>query len=94
MGTLKDFIINYDGRFSDEEIIKGYIISHNLIGRFKGIMDELARERWPEEHKGLIVKADTIKDVQSFREDWSLHLDADSMAQAIINIIEEAEEWG
>lgn len=94
MGTLKDFIRNYDGRFTDEEIIKGYIISHGLIGRFKGIMDDLAKEKFPDQHKGLITKADLIKDVESYRDDWSNYTDAYSMAQSIIGIIEDAEEWG
>ncbi len=94
MRTLKEFTETYSGKYSDVDIIKGYIVSHNLIGRFKGIMDDLAKEKWPEEHKGLICKADVVKDVESFRDDWVYSLDAGSMAQAIISIIEDAEEWG
>lgn len=94
MGTLKDFVLNYDGRFSDEEIIKGYIISHDLVGRFKHLMDDLAKEKWPEEHKGLITKADLIKDVERYRDKWSNYEDGYDMAQSIIHLIEDAEEWG
>lgn len=94
MGTLKDFVLNYDGRFSDEEIIKGYIISHDLVGRFRYILDEITKEKWPEQYKGLITKADIIKDIEKYRDEWANYESAYDVVQSIICLIEEAEEWG
>lgn len=47
-----------------------------------------------EKPKHLIEKKQLIRDVEQHKKEWGSFVDGHSMAQEIIYIIEDAEEWG
>lgn len=91
--SLKYFVENYGREHTDEEIIKAYIEVNGLVGLYKGIIDKLTEQEFPDEYQHLINKDTLIADIKDYAERDTTHfwgIDIDE----IIGIIEDAEEWG